>query len=67
MKCTDWDSRAEDVRAIVLIHTAVNERTWKEIKQWVADRNQWNPCWVVIAPASSGVKGVRIIVLGARA
>ena len=40
MKCTDWDSRAEDVRAIVPIHTAVNERAWKDIKQWVADRSQ---------------------------
>jgi len=40
MKCNDWDSRAEDVRAIVPIHSAVNERAWKEIKQWVAGRSQ---------------------------
>ena len=43
MKCNDWDSRAEDVWAIVPIQAAVNERAWKEIKQWVADRSQRIP------------------------
>ena len=40
MKCNDWDSKAEDVRAIVPIHTAVNERAGKEIKQWVTGSSQ---------------------------
>ena len=38
MKRKDWDPRAEDMRAIVPIHNAVNERAWKEIKQWEAGR-----------------------------
>ncbi|PUU80741.1 cytochrome c/c1 heme lyase-domain-containing protein [Tuber borchii] len=33
MKSNNWVLRAEDLRAIVPIHTAVNERAWKEIKQ----------------------------------
>ncbi|KAK6517275.1 Cytochrome c1 heme lyase [Arthrobotrys megalospora] len=34
MKRKDWDPRAEDMRMIVPIHNAVNERAWAEIKEW---------------------------------
>ena len=33
MKLNDWDSRALDGRVIVPIHTPINERAGKEIKQ----------------------------------
>lgn len=36
MKRKEWDPKAEDMRAIVPIHNAVNERAWKEIKEWEA-------------------------------
>lgn len=38
MKRKEWDPKAEDMRAIVPIHNAVNERAWKEIKEWEAGR-----------------------------
>ncbi|CAZ81491.1 unnamed protein product [Tuber melanosporum] len=38
MKRKDWDPKAEDMRTIVPIHNAVNERAWKEIKEWEAGR-----------------------------
>ncbi|KAK6336024.1 Cytochrome c1 heme lyase [Orbilia blumenaviensis] len=34
MKRKDWDPKAEDMRMIVPIHNAVNERAWAEIKEW---------------------------------
>ena len=34
MKRNDWDLRVEDIRAIVLVHNAINETAWKDIKQW---------------------------------
>ena len=34
MKLNDWDLRAEDISAIVLVHNAVNETARKDIKQW---------------------------------
>ncbi|EPS37152.1 hypothetical protein H072_9213 [Dactylellina haptotyla CBS 200.50] len=34
MKRKDWDPKAEDMRMIVPIHNAVNERAWVEIKEW---------------------------------
>ncbi|RPB16007.1 cytochrome c and c1 heme-lyase [Morchella conica CCBAS932] len=38
MKRKDWDPKAEDMRTIVPIHNAVNERAWKEIKEWEKGR-----------------------------
>ncbi|KAK7532485.1 cytochrome c1 heme lyase [Phyllosticta citribraziliensis] len=38
MKRKNFDPRAEDLHSIVPIHNAVNERAWKEIKQWEAGR-----------------------------
>ncbi|PWW78161.1 cytochrome c and c1 heme-lyase [Tuber magnatum] len=38
MKRKDWDPKAKDMRTIVPIHNAVNERAWKEIKEWEAGR-----------------------------
>ncbi|KAL7272980.1 Cytochrome c1 heme lyase [Rhizina undulata] len=38
MKRKEWDPKAEDMRNIVPIHNAVNERAWKEIKEWEAGR-----------------------------
>jgi len=34
----NWDPKAEDMRAIVPIHNAVNERAWKDIKEWEKGR-----------------------------
>ncbi|KAI9849567.1 MAG: Cytochrome c1 heme lyase [Thelocarpon superellum] len=34
MKRKNYDPKTEDMRAIVPIHNAVNERAWMEIKQW---------------------------------
>ncbi|KZF25748.1 cytochrome c and c1 heme-lyase [Xylona heveae TC161] len=34
MRRKNFDPHAEDMRAIVPIHNAVNERAWKEIKDW---------------------------------
>ncbi|KAI9691317.1 MAG: Cytochrome c1 heme lyase [Bogoriella megaspora] len=34
MRRKNYDPRAEDMRSIVPIHNAVNERAWKEIKEW---------------------------------
>ena len=36
MKRKSFDPKAADMRSIVPIHNAVNERTWKEIKEWEA-------------------------------
>ncbi|KAH7030532.1 cytochrome c1 heme lyase [Macrophomina phaseolina] len=38
MKRKKFDPRAEDMRSIVPIHNAVNERAWKEIKEWEQGR-----------------------------
>lgn len=38
MKRKKFDPRAEDMRSIVPIHNAVNERAWKEIKEWEEGR-----------------------------
>lgn len=38
MKRKEWDPKAEDMRTIVPIHNAVNERAWKEIQEWEAGR-----------------------------
>lgn len=38
MKRKEWDPKAEDMRTIVPIHNAVNERAWKEIKEWESGR-----------------------------
>lgn len=38
MKRKSFDPKAEDLHSIVPIHNAVNERAWKEIKQWEAGR-----------------------------
>ncbi|KAF3905747.1 hypothetical protein AA313_de0202501 [Arthrobotrys entomopaga] len=34
MKRKDWSPHTEDMRMIVPIHNAVNERAWAEIKEW---------------------------------
>ncbi|KAK9473312.1 cytochrome c/c1 heme-lyase [Dipodascopsis tothii] len=34
MKRKNWDPNAADMRVVVPIHNAVNERAWKEILQW---------------------------------
>ncbi|CAG8712531.1 19854_t:CDS:1 [Racocetra fulgida] len=34
MKRKDWNPREEDMRVIVPIHNAVNEKAWKEILEW---------------------------------
>ena len=34
MKRKNYDPKTEDMRSIVPIHNAVNERAWMEIKQW---------------------------------
>lgn len=38
MKRKNFDPHAEDMRSIVPIHNAVNERAWEEIKKWEAGR-----------------------------
>ncbi|RIB30441.1 cytochrome c/c1 heme-lyase [Gigaspora rosea] len=34
MKRKDWDPQEEDMRVIVPIHNAVNEKAWQEILEW---------------------------------
>ncbi|CAG8706280.1 3438_t:CDS:1, partial [Cetraspora pellucida] len=34
MKRKDWNPQEEDMRVIVPIHNAVNEKAWKEILEW---------------------------------
>src|SRR5207253_2915921 len=34
MKRKNWDPNAKDMRIIVPIHNAVNEKAWKEILKW---------------------------------
>ena len=34
MKRKNYDPRAEDMRSIIPIHNAVNERAWGKIKEW---------------------------------
>ncbi|KAI9828564.1 MAG: hypothetical protein M1819_006556 [Sarea resinae] len=38
MRRKNFDARTEDMKAIVPIHNAVNERAWKEIKEWERGR-----------------------------
>lgn len=38
MRRKNYDPKAEDMRSIVPIHNAVNERAWKEIKGWEMGR-----------------------------
>jgi cytochrome c heme-lyase len=38
MRRKHYDPQAEDMRTIVPIHNAVNERAWKEIKEWEQGR-----------------------------
>jgi len=38
MKRKSWDPQASDMKTIVPIHNAVNERAWAEIKAWEAGR-----------------------------
>lgn len=40
MKRKGHDTRAADMRTVVPIHNAVNERAWKEIKEWEAPYTQ---------------------------
>lgn len=34
MKRKGHDTRAQDMKTVVPIHNAVNERAWKEIREW---------------------------------
>ncbi|KAI9815027.1 MAG: Cytochrome c1 heme lyase [Pycnora praestabilis] len=34
MRRKNYDPKAEDMKSIIPIHNAVNERAWKEIKEW---------------------------------
>jgi cytochrome c heme-lyase len=36
MKRKNWEADAADMKTVVPIHNAVNERAWKEIKRWEA-------------------------------
>jgi cytochrome c heme-lyase len=36
MKRKGYDARVADMKTVVPIHNAVNERAWKEIKEWEA-------------------------------
>ncbi|KAF2086000.1 cytochrome c1 heme lyase-like protein [Saccharata proteae CBS 121410] len=38
MRRKNFDPKAEDMQSIVPIHNAVNERAWKEIKEWERGR-----------------------------
>ena len=38
MRRKSYDPKAEDMHSIVPIHNAVNERAWKEIKEWEKGR-----------------------------
>lgn len=38
MKRKNYDPQAEDMKSIIPIHNAVNERAWKEIKEWEMGR-----------------------------
>lgn len=38
MRRKNYDPQAEDMRSIIPIHNAVNERAWKEIKEWEKGR-----------------------------
>jgi cytochrome c heme-lyase len=38
MRRKNYEPQAEDMRTIVPIHNAVNERAWKEIKEWEQGR-----------------------------
>ena len=38
MKRKNYDPQAQDMKSIVPIHNAVNERAWKEIKEWERGR-----------------------------
>ncbi|KAJ3959091.1 Cytochrome c1 heme lyase [Colletotrichum tropicale] len=44
MKRKGHDTRAADMRTVVPIHNAVNERAWKEIKEWEAPYTQGTAC-----------------------
>ncbi|KAF1814515.1 cytochrome c and c1 heme-lyase [Eremomyces bilateralis CBS 781.70] len=44
MKRKEHDPRAEDMRAVVPIHNAVNERAWKEIIAWEKGQGAENRC-----------------------
>jgi cytochrome c heme-lyase len=36
MRRKGFDARETDMRTVVPIHNAVNERAWKEIREWEA-------------------------------
>lgn len=49
MRRKRFDPRADDMRAIVPIHNAVNERAWGEIKKWEKGRGG-EACVVPFSP-----------------
>ena len=46
MERKGWDPNAEDMKAVVQIHNAVNERTWGEVLKWEKDFDEINYCLV---------------------
>ncbi|TDZ58556.1 putative cytochrome c1 heme lyase [Colletotrichum trifolii] len=44
MKRKGHDTRVADMRTVVPIHNAVNERAWKEIKEWERPYTEGTPC-----------------------
>ncbi|KAM0548205.1 hypothetical protein ACHAPJ_010004 [Fusarium lateritium] len=44
MKRKGYDARVADMKTVVPIHNAVNERAWKEIKEWEAPYLQGTKC-----------------------
>ncbi|SPJ74443.1 related to CYT2 - holocytochrome-c1 synthase [Fusarium torulosum] len=44
MKRKGYDARVADMKTVVPIHNAVNERAWEKIKEWEAPYLQGTPC-----------------------
>ncbi|KAI9788828.1 MAG: Cytochrome c1 heme lyase [Candelina submexicana] len=47
MRRKNYDPKTEDMKAIVPIHNAVNERAWAEIKEWEKGRGAEAHDWIV--------------------
>lgn len=44
MRRKGWDPNAEDMKSVVAIHNAVNERCWHEVSQWESRHAAECPC-----------------------
>lgn len=49
MKRKSYDPKKADMKTVVPIHNAVNERAWKEIKEWEAGRGSEK--YVILYPS----------------